>query len=392
MTFEKKPYGHLYPILADFDEDSDAQLEQVKQLSLITAAQDDERRRSKLAQDVCNSVITNVSQGIHGSSSLPELLRDSEKKPIGQSFDTAVPDLGDESASSQFVRPRPQASIPYPQRFVTAQSASTSSARVTTVPPPLPAVGPNASQNRSATFTIGAPSQCIRPEIPPRPVQYSARSHSVSPPVGKSTGLRNQISTPDRVTAVGGKDSDAPLINLSPPCRDFDLNDLDPLWQPVTRIPVNPPILTSQLPAAYTKVNPTSLASVLPQQTANTAYMKAYSSSLASSPAQFKSNITYNVKSNPLPSMSVLPQPTTSIRSIPVTSRASPHMGLTESQMYGMMWPVAPNYGWNWSSGMPICTAPKAEVTQPFQSGFIARTVDSPAVSLARSPMFGQDD
>ena len=398
MAFEKKPFAHPYPVLSDFESDTDIQLEKVKQLSLITAAEDDERRRSKLARDVNNSVVSTVNQGLHESNSLPELLRDSEKKAFGITFDGAVPDLGDRTVVRPIARPRPQAGIPTSQRFVPVQSVgpTTPSAKVATVPPPLPVVGPNASLNRSENFTIGSTLQQSKPEIPPRPIQYNvpfSRSQSVSPPFGKSTlEMGYQISTPNQITA---KDNDAPLINLSPPCLasalcDFDLTDLDPLKRLTTGTPTNPSVSNAVANQAYTQINTTSLSSVLPQQFPITAFTKSNIPSSVSVSLQAKPSATYII-SNPLPSTSVLPQPTTSNRSMPAVSRASPHMGLTESQMYGMMWPVAPNYGWNWSNGMPVCAAPKTNVPQ-FQSVFITRAGDMPTGSLARSPILGHDD
>lgn len=335
MAFDKhSQYGHLYPNLSEFDDAADEEIERIKQLSLITAAQDDERRRTKLCRDINVAGMTTFSnslpQAIHESSSLPELLLDTENSTVGikSAFDRAIPDLGDKSVSSQIIRPRPLTSSNNGPR---SQLASDPCNMKTSMPPPLPSVGPNASRNRSVISPDVASFQRGRPEIPSHPVQstLSSRSQSVSPPFRKAIlEVKNPIAVPAHPVASLGFDHDAPLINLSPPylrsqLDDFDLNDLDPLRQPSGRmyLPQSSSLNPSRLPVAHTVSEPTS---VLAQQKLN-------------------------------------------IDSISQLGRASPLKGMIEPT-YGKMWPTtfaAPNYGWNWATGVPVCNSGATTTTPP---------------------------
>jgi hypothetical protein len=359
MTFEKQPYANLYPVLADFDDDADEELEQVKQLSLITAAQDDERRRTKScpANNTAGPTAqrNSSSQAVRNSGALPELLVDAHRSAIGNvpgvAITRAVPELADRSVSSQIARPRPQATIANGQQTAGPQPTSTSSGvKITSVPPPLPSVGPNASWNRAVNFPVVVPHRG-RPAISSYPGQYNSsfiRSHSVSPPFGKSgLAVKHQAVMPERHASAAEFDLDAPLINLSPPYQDassldFDLNDLDPLRQPS---------------------------------------VQASGKSFSSAAAARSFNVSHPLSdSNRVHSASVLPQPASNFGSRSVNTWAN-----SECAMYGLTRPVAPNYGWNWMA-LGIDSIPPPQPASVSQSTSVLTSV------FNRSPLMDQVD
>ena len=251
MAYDKSiPCGSAYPVLPDMlDDDDEYILHEVKMLSLITAQQEQERRERlqrelSLARNPSDPSLRSSST-LQESSSLPELVGS-----VGVESSSGMVEVAGVKAgvNTQIARPRPQ-----PGRTVQGIESSTSTipssgatSRLpsgSSVPPPLPAIRPNA-RSRLQTEAVRIPSpprvvQRNRQDIPPRPRDTSAnRSQSLSPPFHR-TAL-TPYSTSGDLPLQGCGSNDAPLISLSPPPSrfvrmnfDFDLQSFDPL-QPVS--------------------------------------------------------------------------------------------------------------------------------------------------------------
>jgi len=267
MAFDKSvPHATMCPVLPDMlDDDDDDLVREVKMLSLITAQEEQEHRQwlnqelnlaGKPSDPNFRSSLT-----LQESSSLPELVGNAE--------------LENSSAAvySQIARPRPHSGRST-QGVVTGVSttpwAGTSAGAPSgaVVPPPLPAVRPNA-RSRLQTDPVRIPSpprtaQRNRQEVSTRPRDTSAsRSQSLSPPFHR-TNLAS-YSIPDDLPAQGTvphSSHDAPLICLSPPTSksqrldDFDLKSLDP-FQPFSTVP--PPLRNSPVTKTFSNPVPQNL-------------------------------------------------------------------------------------------------------------------------------------
>jgi len=174
------------------------------------------------------------------SSSLPELVG-------GAGIDSGlacVDGLGTKGGvTSQIARPRPHSGRPS-QGVVAVGGVSgvgIPSGVAEVVPPPLPAIPPNArSRLRTDPVRIPSPPRPVqrnRQQIPMRPHDASVanRSQSLSPPFHR-TNLEsfNIPATDERSAQCTSSSLDAPLICLSPPVNkfeqvdSFDLKSLDP--------------------------------------------------------------------------------------------------------------------------------------------------------------------
>ena len=245
MAYDKS----FYPVLPEMlDDDDDDIVREVKMLSLLTA-QEDQERRERLNHELNltrkpSDPSLRSSISLQESSSLPDLgggvrVDSAAGKVEGSPAKTAI--------YSQIARPRPHSgrsqvgetgatSIPRPGAGAGVPSGSV-------VPPPLPAVPPNArSRMQAELIRIPSPPQNVqrnRKEIASKPRDSSAnRSQSLSPPFSR-TNLTS-YSIPDDIPGqhmAPDSSHDKPLICLSPPTKpervdDFDLKLLDPLRPP----------------------------------------------------------------------------------------------------------------------------------------------------------------
>lgn len=241
MAFDKSvPYAAIYPVLPDtLDDDDDDLVREVRMLSMITAQEDEERRRLNRE---CNLVGRTSDPNLRSSltlqesSSLPELvgnvgIESSSRAVEGSAAKTAV--------YSQIARPRPHSGRPVQgvETGVSARAGTSAGAPSgVVVPPPLPAVRPNArSRTQMGAVRIPSPPRTVQrnwKETPPRPRDTSAnRSQSLSPPFHKAQ-YSIQVDLPTQGT-VSSSFHDAPLICLSPPLStyeqvDFDFDPLQP--------------------------------------------------------------------------------------------------------------------------------------------------------------------
>jgi len=257
MAFDKSvPGAGMYPAMpADMlDDDDDEIIREVKILSLVTA-QEEQEHRDRLNRELNlagKSSDPNLRSAVtlQESSSLPELVGGAGIE-IGS---VSVDGPGTRAViTSQIARPRPHSGRPL--QGVVAGVAGVPgvgvSSGVAVVPPPLPAVPPNA-RSRMQTDPIRIPSpprtvQRNRQQIPAKPRDSSAanRSQSLSPPFYR-TNLES-FNIPDDLPAHGTSSHDAPLICLSPPVNkfeqveSFDLKSFDPLQPHHSR---QPPTIT----------------------------------------------------------------------------------------------------------------------------------------------------
>ena len=269
MAFDKSTPCAMHSALPDMlDDDDDDIVREVKMLSLVTAREEQERRdrlnrelnlAGKPSDPNLRSSLT-----LQESSSLPEL--------VGHAGIESASGIVEGSAAkaaiySQIARPRPHSGRPAPGAVTgvsSTHSAEAPSGGV--VPPPLPAIPPNA-RSRMQTDPIRIPSppktaQRNRQQIPAKPRDTSAnRSQSLSPPFHR-TNLTS-VSFPDDLPAQGtvsGSSHDAPLICLSPPVskyeqvENFDLKSLDP-YQP---LPTRPPPVLRKSPVSKSVSEPVS--------------------------------------------------------------------------------------------------------------------------------------
>ena len=260
MAFDNSvPSAAAFPALHDMfdDDDEDNIVRKVKMLSMITAREEQERRERlnkelNLAQKPSDPNFRS-SLTLQESSSLPELVGS-----VGIESSSRVVDGSGAKAAiySQIARPRPHSgrSTQATESGVSTIPRSGTSAGAPSgavVPPPLPAVRPNAKSRMQADpVRIPSPprtAQRNRQEVPARPRDASAnRSQSLSPPFHRSSlQASNSIlcDLPAQST-VPSLSHDTPLICLSPPTSlkpdrvdDFDLTSLDP-FQPHATAPL----------------------------------------------------------------------------------------------------------------------------------------------------------
>ena len=255
MAFDKS----VYPVLPEMlDDDDDEIVREVKLWSLVTA-QEEQERRERLNRELSlagrpsdpnlRSFLT-----LQESSSLPELVGG-----VGVDISSATVERSPAKAAvySQIARPRPHSGRSHGVETgaPTIPRPGTGPSSGTVVPPPLPAVPPNArSRMQADVVRIPSPPQNAprnRKEIPPRARDTSAnRSQSLSPPFHR-TNLTS-CSIPDDIPSSS---HDEPLICLSPPTKpervdDFDLKSLDPLRTPSSGLRNSPLTKTISDPVA----------------------------------------------------------------------------------------------------------------------------------------------
>jgi len=292
MAFDKSvPSAAMYPAISDIlDDDDDEIVREVKMLSIVTA-QEEQERRDRLNQEL-NLAGKPFDQNLRSpltlqeSSSLPELVGH-----VGiESASGIIEGSGAKAAIyAQIARPRPQSGRST-QGVMTGVSSipSAGSSSGMVVPPPLPAVPPNA-RSRMQTDPVRIPSpprtvQRNRQQVPPKPRDTSAnRSQSLSPPFYR-TNLAS-FSIPDDLPAqstMPGSSNDAPLICLSPPVSkyeqvgSFDLKSLDPFQPLLARHPPtrskSPVSKTVSEPVSQSLSRPSADPKVLPYRNSPVPY------------------------------------------------------------------------------------------------------------------------